>query len=99
MLDMHLTYKHRTPHTHRNNRYRRIHERELPPADMDALLAQDLAPEQPRERRRERQRERAEVRAQCECVQCAVPGARVEPCLGAQVRVRVRVRGGLHPEL
>ena len=102
MLDIHLAHKHRTAHTHRNNRHRRIHERELPPADMDALLAQDLAPEQPRERGRERQRERAEVRAQRERVERAVPGARSESCLCARVRVRVRVRvwvGGLRPEL
>ena len=95
MFAINLAHKHRTPHAHRNNRY----QRELPPADMDALLAQDLAPEQPREQRRERLRERAEVRAQRECVEHTIPGARVRPCLCAQVRVRVRVRGGLRPEL
>ena len=40
---------------------------------MDAFLAENLAPEQPRERRGERQRERAEVRAQRERVERTVP--------------------------
>ncbi len=51
VLDINLPDEHRAPHAHRDEPDGQVEQQELPASHMDALLAEDLAPEQPGERR------------------------------------------------